>query len=458
SRQMWGEGYHGKKGGTATLRHALPKCVCKAAHFDIEQRDFILEGIRIILTNNFFWFQGTFYLQIRGTAMGTKFAPSYANLFMAYWEETHVFSEHPWVSNLVSYRRYIDDIFFIWNGSCYLLEMFLAFLSSNEWGITFKFLLKTKKKSCHHKPWLENAPKGQFLRIRRNCTNEQDFIIQANIIKKQFLEKGYEETKLTKDFLLFYMLSTCHTCFVVTYKFRRIRRNWPFGAFSSQDDKKAKNISKRLHEPFQMKKISSIYLTGSQKLYSKSMYSETLQEMESIPDMIGLSLYLYLFRILSDSSWLFWHSFLNLCESRCILMMRMSLFSFIFSCFSLFLRDHQNRSYSDKQGETREYERKKRHSPERTQSYRDTGNKEGTGKNTDIMRIQRDTQIKERMPEEPQTAQASSPSVFWRGPIQERLKWRENPPSWESPGKRQRSTDYETEEEEIRNKEKRGKM
>ncbi|CAH2324756.1 Hypothetical predicted protein, partial [Pelobates cultripes] len=165
-------------------------------------------------------------------------------------------------------------------------------------------------------------------------------------------------------------------------------------------------------------------------------------------------------------------------------------------------RDHQNRSYSDvvkqgldphdersphgsslrirrmpsqKQGETREYERKKRHSPERTQSYRDTGTIENHHQNPrskfDPIREQRRngkkyrhhedttrlTQIKERMPEEPQTAQASSPSVFWRGPIQERLKWRENPPSWESPGKRQRSTDYETEEEEIRNKEKRGK-
>jgi hypothetical protein len=35
-----------------------------------------------VLKNNNFTFDGNHYLQINGTAMGTKMAPSYANMFM----------------------------------------------------------------------------------------------------------------------------------------------------------------------------------------------------------------------------------------------------------------------------------------------------------------------------------------------------------------------------------------
>ena len=41
---------------------------------------------RMILTMNNFTFNGKHYLQIHGTAMGTRMAPSYANLFLAKFE------------------------------------------------------------------------------------------------------------------------------------------------------------------------------------------------------------------------------------------------------------------------------------------------------------------------------------------------------------------------------------
>ncbi|CAH2313023.1 Hypothetical predicted protein, partial [Pelobates cultripes] len=55
-----------------------------------DQIDFLIEGIDLILNNNYFWFKDGFYLQKRGTAMGTRFAPSYANLYMAEWEERYI--------------------------------------------------------------------------------------------------------------------------------------------------------------------------------------------------------------------------------------------------------------------------------------------------------------------------------------------------------------------------------
>ena len=43
----------------------------------------ILELLELSLKNNDFEFNNDTFLQISGTAMGKKFAPSYANLFMA---------------------------------------------------------------------------------------------------------------------------------------------------------------------------------------------------------------------------------------------------------------------------------------------------------------------------------------------------------------------------------------
>ena len=50
-------------------------------------KEFILESIKIILENNNFYFNDKMYTQVRGTAMGTKFAPTYATLVLAYLEE-----------------------------------------------------------------------------------------------------------------------------------------------------------------------------------------------------------------------------------------------------------------------------------------------------------------------------------------------------------------------------------
>ena len=50
-------------------------------------KEFILESIKIILENNNFYFNDKMYTQVRGTAMGTKFAPTFATLVLAYLEE-----------------------------------------------------------------------------------------------------------------------------------------------------------------------------------------------------------------------------------------------------------------------------------------------------------------------------------------------------------------------------------
>ena len=49
-------------------------------------KEFILDALTLILDNNYGFFNGQYYRQIKGTATGTKSAPTYADLIMGYLE------------------------------------------------------------------------------------------------------------------------------------------------------------------------------------------------------------------------------------------------------------------------------------------------------------------------------------------------------------------------------------
>ena len=89
---------------------------------------------RLILKENSFQFNGKHYLQTHGTAMGTKTAVSFANIFMAHIETTilsrTVFKATVW-------KRYIDDIFSLWDISKRDIEAFIE--QANLHHPTIKF-------------------------------------------------------------------------------------------------------------------------------------------------------------------------------------------------------------------------------------------------------------------------------------------------------------------------------
>ena len=73
----------------------------------------IVKLAELVLTLNAFQFEDKYFLQIKGTAMGTRMAPSYANLFMGKLENKIL--EQAQDSKCPSfYRRFIDDVFGIW--------------------------------------------------------------------------------------------------------------------------------------------------------------------------------------------------------------------------------------------------------------------------------------------------------------------------------------------------------
>ena len=90
----------------------------------------------IFLENNYFKFPEKIYRQKLSTAIGTKFAPAYANIFMTQLEETllNSWEDKPWV-----WLRYIDDVFFIWTHGEENLRQFISYLNSSH--ETIKFLV-----------------------------------------------------------------------------------------------------------------------------------------------------------------------------------------------------------------------------------------------------------------------------------------------------------------------------
>ncbi|CAJ0967291.1 unnamed protein product [Ranitomeya imitator] len=200
-----------------------------------EHNDFVITLLEYILTHNAFTFDGKHFHQLRGTAMGCPCAPSYANLFLGWWEETIVFGdEERWWHKFISiWYRYIDDVFMVWTGTREEFTMFMGCLNINKVGLKFTseiseielaFLdLKIVKDesgqvatSIYRKPTSTNSllhwdshhpvslkrgiPKGQFLRLRRNCSREDTFKCQSGDMLNRFREKGYPRPVVSRAY------------------------------------------------------------------------------------------------------------------------------------------------------------------------------------------------------------------------------------------------------------------
>ena len=96
--------------------------------------------LELSLLHNDFQFNNKWYLQISGTAMGKRYAPSFANIFMAIFEQ-EVLAK----TNLKPYImfRFIDDIFMIYTGGRTKLNIFLAQLNTLHSSIKFDYATST---------------------------------------------------------------------------------------------------------------------------------------------------------------------------------------------------------------------------------------------------------------------------------------------------------------------------
>ena len=95
---------------------------------------FLREMLGLILNENSFQFNGENYLQPHGTAMGTKTAVSFANIFMAKIETSLIQQSE---TKPKEWRRYTDDIFSLWDSDKKGVDQFIE--QANKFHPTIKF-------------------------------------------------------------------------------------------------------------------------------------------------------------------------------------------------------------------------------------------------------------------------------------------------------------------------------
>lgn len=188
-----------------------------------------LRLLEITLLGNDLFFDGKFYLQTCGTAMGKKYAPSYANIFMAEWERT-IFQKTS-LTPLI-YKRYLDDIFMVWTHGRDTLSEFLSILNSDhpcirlcaeisDTNINFlditlfirpqtPTVISTKvyhkptdtmellhHSSFHPKHTFAGIVKSQILRYHRLSSDKSDFKASCDELFSVLTKRGYTYRKLS---------------------------------------------------------------------------------------------------------------------------------------------------------------------------------------------------------------------------------------------------------------------
>ena len=132
--------------------------------------------LELILYKNVFRFN-KFYIQKQGTAMGTKMAPAYANIFMGTLESRILSETNP---SPTHWKRYIDDIFLVWTDTKESLEQFIKSIDGLHPRINFTPKFSTDEITflvlCLYKG--ERFTKEGILDIRTHIkpTNTQQYV------------------------------------------------------------------------------------------------------------------------------------------------------------------------------------------------------------------------------------------------------------------------------------------
>lgn len=230
----------------------------------------LLELLDINLTRNDFEFDGEFYLQIKGTAMGKKFAPAYANIFMAEWETSALAT---CTKKPLHYYRFLDDIWGVWTYSGEDFQMFLDTLNSHNPSIKVKsttsptsvdFLDTTTykgenfktthkleikvyfketdthallhKTSFHPKHTFAGIIKSQLLRFKRICSRQEDFVWATKLLFSALSRRGYSRSFLRRQLKTYeqrkFRIASSMIPFISTYSpsavqlVRNVRQNF----------------------------------------------------------------------------------------------------------------------------------------------------------------------------------------------------------------------------------------
>jgi len=106
--------------------------------------DELITLTREILKQNYFMFDGAYYIQEEGLAMGSPLSGIMAELYLNYVENDLIFSgTNKFKDKILFYSRFVDDTFIIFNGNHRQLKLLNSFL--NNLTPTLNFTLEIEK-------------------------------------------------------------------------------------------------------------------------------------------------------------------------------------------------------------------------------------------------------------------------------------------------------------------------
>lgn len=98
----------------------------------------IITLLEVVLNQNYFIFDGKYYIQKKGLAMGSPLSGLLADIYLNHYENTHIFSSaNKWHNKIVSYTRYVDDTFIIFDGTIRQINNLKNYLNNINGNIQF---------------------------------------------------------------------------------------------------------------------------------------------------------------------------------------------------------------------------------------------------------------------------------------------------------------------------------
>ena len=188
--------------------------MCKAYDSFIPKQ-YLKRALKLIFQENSFEFNGKSYLQIHGTAMGTKMAVAFANIFLAE-VETQILNQSA-LKPLV-WKRYIDDIFSIWNVNKDDVTQFIkqannhhptikftaeishtetTFLDTNVFKVATHQGSKRASSKAKHSDFSEQIPQKQKLKLKSH--NSKHILEKEDTQKHCFRQSSQRSSMKTEN-------------------------------------------------------------------------------------------------------------------------------------------------------------------------------------------------------------------------------------------------------------------
>lgn len=217
--------------GLHAVKHIFRLYGNSDCHFTM---DFHLELLEWVLNNNFITFNNNIYHQIKGTAMGTPIAVCYANMVLSFIEQQCL------PPTCLFYRRYIDDVFAIFDcqhSACLFISHFHSFSPSIQFdAITFgrsgifldmnisispsgsivtELFQKEMNKylylppfSSHNISCMKSVIRQELVRYRLLCSEDKTFLEIVSLFFQRLCKRAYSPSFLIP---IFYPLPTRHS-------------------------------------------------------------------------------------------------------------------------------------------------------------------------------------------------------------------------------------------------------